>query len=277
MISVKSFINFMTTNSGLLLLGSANYYAISTFDKYISNRFIKLFFILCITLSKNYILIHAINYMLRHHSYINNTQTQRLSSIKEKYKGEFHINIIQSSIVESLAIVYIQTILPLHSNILYDIITFIPKSLLFELIFDFFHYWTHRYMHYNKTLYRYSHKKHHTYKYPTTYITFYQHPLDIILTNAIPLFLTLYILKRYFVISYYLFTIINTYKTHTEIAGHSGKDVHKSSSFPQCMWLVKLLNIELYTHDHDKHHSKSSQCNYSKRFIIWDKIFKTYK
>ena len=47
-----------------------------------------------------------------------------------------------------------------------------------------------------------------------------------------------------------------------------------TSSFPQCIWLPRLFNIELYTEDHDLHHSRNN-CNYSKRFSLWDKIFKT--
>jgi sterol desaturase/sphingolipid hydroxylase (fatty acid hydroxylase superfamily) len=40
--------------------------------------------------------------------------------------------------------------------------------------------------------------------------------------------------------------------------------------------LPKWLNIELYCEDHDIHHSVNN-CNYSKRFSLWDKVFGTFK
>ncbi len=63
-------------------------------------------------------------------------------------------------------------------------------------------------------------------------------------------------------------------KIYMELCGHSGKDI-KTGSFVQCIWLPRLLNIQLYTVDHDNHHSKNN-CNYGKRFSLWDKVFNTY-
>lgn len=61
-----------------------------------------------------------------------------------------------------------------------------------------------------------------------------------------------------------------------EISGHIGKRMHPTSSFSQFIWLPKFFNIELYTEDHDLHHSHNN-CNYSKRFSLWDKVFGTHK
>jgi hypothetical protein len=58
-------------------------------------------------------------------------------------------------------------------------------SFVVEIIFDFFHYWSHRVLHTNKFLYINIHKKHHRYRHPTSLLTFYQDPLDLIITNSI--------------------------------------------------------------------------------------------
>jgi sterol desaturase/sphingolipid hydroxylase (fatty acid hydroxylase superfamily) len=58
-------------------------------------------------------------------------------------------------------------------------------------------------------------------------------------------------------ISYKQFNFLLVYKEYIEICG------------PEC------LGIQLHTEDHDLHHT-SSQCNYGKRFCLWDKVFGTY-
>lgn len=72
-----------------------------------------------------------------------------------------------------------------------------------------------------------------------------------------------------------MINLIMIYKIFIEISGHSGKKI-KATSFPQFMWLPKIFDIELRTEDHDLHHTLNN-CNYSKRFKLWDKIFSTYK
>ena len=154
-----------------------------------------------------------------------------------------------------------------------DILFFIPKSFVFELIFDFFHYSTHRILHEYSFLYIHIHKKHHKYSYPMPILTFYHNPLDLIITNSIPQILTLVIFPY---ISPFQFSVILTYKSFIEISGHSSKKLYPSGSFSQFIWLPRLLDISLYTEDHTLHHAINN-CNYSKRFSIWDKIFHTYK
>ena len=124
-----------------------------------------------------------------------------------------------------------------------------------------------------KYIYKFLHKKHHTFKHPIAIITFYQDPIDLIITNSIPTIISLLLFPY---ISYLQFNYITIYKIFTEICGHSGKKSYPTSSFLQFMWLPKFLKIELYTEDHDLHHSLNN-CNYSKRFSLWDKIFNTYK
>jgi sterol desaturase/sphingolipid hydroxylase (fatty acid hydroxylase superfamily) len=150
------------------------------------------------------------------------------------------------------------------------LITFIPRSFLFELIFDFFHYWIHRISHY-RYLYRF-HKTHHKYPSPNSWTTFYMHPIDLVLSYSIP-FLISSLLVPFNSLE---FAVLTVYMAYQEIAGHLGKEIYPSSCFAQCVWLPRALNIELYTEDHHNHH-RSNNCNYSKRFIIWDKIFGTFK
>jgi len=90
---------------------------------------------------------------------------------------------------------------------------------------------------------------------------------------SIPTLIAFYILPYKFTI--FQKHLILNYKIFIELSGHTGKQIN-ASSFPLCIWLPKFFGIELCTKDHHKHHSQGN-CNFSKRFTIWDKIFKTYK
>jgi sterol desaturase/sphingolipid hydroxylase (fatty acid hydroxylase superfamily) len=125
----------------------------------------------------------------------------------------------------------------------------------------------------NDKIYKYLHKKHHKFKHPIAITTFYQEPFDLIITNSLPTILSLLIVPH---LTYLQFHFIIVYKNFIEISGHSGKILYPVSSFPQFMWLPKWLRIDLYCEDHDYHHSFNN-CNYSKRFSLWDKVFNTYK
>jgi len=70
-----------------------------------------------------------------------------------------------------------------------------------------------------------------------------------------------------------MYNLIIVYKIFLEISGHTGKKFN-SSSFPQFIWLTKIFKIKLITEDHDNHHKKNN-CNYSKRFMLWDIVFGT--
>jgi len=189
--------------------------------------------------------------------------------------NEFDRNVFVSTIVETGTFITAMTLLSNKVNILYDLLLFIPVSFLFEIIFDFFHYWSHRIIHNNAFLYKNIHNKHHHYIYPTTILTFYQDPFDLILTNSIPFLLTIRILScMYINISMFTLSMLVVYKSYIEISGHTGKKLYPSGSFPQFIWLPKLFGIQLYTEHHDYHHIHT-KCNYSKRFILWDKVFGT--
>lgn len=146
----------------------------------------------------------------------------------------------------------------------------IPYLFVFDIVFDLFHYWTHRVCHSIPFLYRNVHKTHHG-TYPIhAAVTFQHHPLDLILTNLIPLLLSSFIVH----LDPFTVTLLLWYKTMQEIAGHSGK-LLKGSSFIPCIWLSRWLGIELYSHNHDLHH-RLPAWNFSKRFSLWDKVFGTF-
>ena len=264
MISYKSIINFFIVNFFLLIMGTVNYFILTFFQ----NCYVKNIVTFFVTIQKNYMLITTIDKVLQSRDNISDDHPT------ESYVGEFHVNVLMSSIIESVCVYQIGNVLQ-HSMGYIDLIYFIPVSFIFEIMFDLFHYITHRIMHHN-FFYKYSHKKHHKFPHPSSITTYYQHSFDIIITNVIPTFLTLYIMSQYICISYYMFTLINMYKTYIEIAGHCGKHLVNTASFPQFIWLPRIFNIELHTKDHDLHHSINN-CNYAKRFSLWDKLFGTFK
>ena len=186
---------------------------------------------------------------------------------------QFHfVDFIKTSLIETLSFYLLITYISTNTlSIQNDIIYFIPHTFLFELIFDFGHYCTHRIIHSIPLLYQIIHKKHHN-DYYININTSYNHTIsDYILTNTLPLLLAGYMIPS----SVYMYNLIFWYKNLIEFSGHTGKN-NKSGSFPQCIWIPKILNIELYTTDHNTHHTNPNY-NFSKRFSIWDKLFDTYK
>jgi sterol desaturase/sphingolipid hydroxylase (fatty acid hydroxylase superfamily) len=263
MISIKSLWIFISLNA---FLCSFSYIEYKLDNHHLLNNIISIVF-------KNYFFINFIDHILKNVDYINNDS--RIIPV-EKFYHEFDLFVLTTSIFEASSNMIIKKyMIQNNSNILYDLIIFIPYSFLFEILYDLFHYLGHRLSH-SKYLYKYFHKFHHTYPYPITILTFYQHPVDLFLLNSIPMFLSFYLLNTIFLKpSLYMFKIITTFKTFIEISGHSGKNPN-GSSFIQFFWLPKIFGFELKTKDHDLHHTLNN-CNYSKRFSLWDNFFKTYK
>lgn len=256
--SITSILIFFLLNGIMLSTGSI-FYLLANMNVYM---------LPIITIIKNFLLLGALEKVTHKKEDIGIRQIPI-----EDYKGEFMLNVINASCIESIG-TYIAKCYILSELININmLIYFIPISFIFELIFDFFHYWSHYYMHKNAFLYKHSHKKHHKFKYPIASTAFYQHSFDLLFTNVLPILGSLYVLSFFINISFHMFCIMNMYKTYIEIGGHIGKKT-AASSFPQCIWLPRIFGIELYTDDHDNHHSKNN-CNYSKRFIIWDKLFGT--
>ena len=150
-------------------------------------------------------------------------------------------------------------------------------SFFIELSFDLFHYIAHYMAHKIPYIYVNFHKTHHQIHYPTSITAFYQHPVDYTMSNVIPLIMSFRLVFTYliFTLTPYQLILILTYKTHIEISGHCGKQ-NNTPSFPQFIFFPKMLGISLYTKNHDRHHTENN-CNYSKRFIIWDKLFGTFR
>jgi len=249
MLSLKSIYNFFILNFILSIVGITGYFINSL------NPLIILLFIIL----KDYGLLYLIDYGTQ-----NKQAIGKRKEIKESYFMEFDSHLI-GAILECGYTSLLFNSLPTSFNIFY----YILNSFIFEIIFDFFHYWSHRLLH-HPYLYKHIHIVHHKFKNPNSKSSFYHHPLDLILTNVIPILLTLYL----YPVDQLTFSLLMVYKTFIEIAGHTGKKIN-ASSFVQFKWLPQILGIDLKTEGHDLHHSRN-KCNYGKRFKLWDKVFGTY-
>lgn len=276
MISASSFKNFLFINGFMFSIGFLGHYLSQSLNHTIS---IEILTIMSVFLLRNIFFIEFIQHHLKNKENIHPRFTKKEDYL-ETYPNEFTLHIFSSTTIETLTYLFIKHRMPqfqTHNHpsaiiTVKEILYFIPQSFLFELIFDFFHYWTHRILHSNKFLYTHIHKKHHKFNYTIPILTFYHHPLDLVITNSIPQIITLCIFPS---ISLFQYNVILTYKTFIEICGHSGKKSYPIGSFTQFIWLPRFFHISLYTEDHALHHS-SNYCNYSKRFSLWDKQFETY-
>ncbi|KAG6610286.1 fatty acid hydroxylase [Phytophthora cinnamomi] len=149
---------------------------------------------------------------------------------------------------------------------------FIPKSLLFEVVFDFFHFTMHWVCHYSTWLYKNVHKRHHLHLHPCPLSTYEQDGVDLCLTNVLPFCLAW---GLSFPFSDFQLHLLFAYKTYVEVAGHSGLEI-KGFSFPQMPLVNNFTSICLRVHDHDLHHTHP-RWNFAKRFSLWDKLFRTFR
>jgi sterol desaturase/sphingolipid hydroxylase (fatty acid hydroxylase superfamily) len=177
---------------------------------------------------------------------------------------------VSSACIESIAFYIMWMNANQTTAILHEMIWFIPISFTFEIVFDFFHYCMHRISHTYRPLFKHFHAIHHSQHKINVLTTFHHHPIDLIITNTIPLLLT----SRIVPLNTFTLTAIFWYKTWIELGGHVGKDV-RSPSFPQCIWMPQILGMELNARDHEMHHIQPN-CNFSKRFSLWDRLFGTF-
>eukprot|EP01084_Bolivina_argentea_P092981 167243_1 len=164
-------------------------------------------------------------------------------------------------------------------DILYQITMFILQMFVWEVWFDFGHYWAHRFAHYSKTLYALGHCSHHESVSPDAWDGFNITPDDVFLTTIIPHFgsmLLTYLLfgKRTF--SLFEWHLLVSYKALFEVSGHVGCDF-KGHSFPIFPPLACYLGIDLETAAFHSMHHVYYTCNYAKRFALWDSVFNTIK
>lgn len=263
----KRITNFLFVNGAIIFMSMLQHAFVSKYEYEMPLVVFPAF------IARNYALLYMIEYGTKNKPQI--SDKDNTGKPEESYKNEFHVNVITSTAVESITHFFIMkyTVYPAtESNIIYDMLSFIPHSFFYEIVFDFFHYLGHRMLH-HKFVYKFLHKKHHKFQHPIAITTFYQDPVDLFLTNSIPTFMAFAICPP---ASWFQFHMILIYKSFIEISGHTGKLSYPTSSFPQCIWLPKYLGIELYTEDHDLHHSANNG-NYAKRFSLWDKVFGTYK
>lgn len=187
-------------------------------------------------------------------------------------EGEFVYHLVQASAIEA-ATTYIIVPQNTNPNYLYVAGAFIPMSFAFNVLFDFFFYWGHRALHLSHSPW---HKIHHHHIHLKPSIAFYQDPIDILLTITVPFLLAAQIVQAVYPLCSFEIALLVTYKIFVELCGHSGHASRPTSSFPQFIWLPKILNMELYSEDHNLHHTKPD-CNYSKQFSLWDKVFGTFQ
>jgi sterol desaturase/sphingolipid hydroxylase (fatty acid hydroxylase superfamily) len=179
--------------------------------------------------------------------------------------------VLQSTFMDFLTVHLLHNLVRTHESPLLTFLYFIPLSFVYELVFDFFHYVTHRFIHQNPCLYRWIHKTHHQSRHINAYTTLIQHPADLLITNVLPLCLaSLLIPTSSLFIHIYMY-----YKSVVEVGGHIGRR-SKTPCFPQFVWIPLCTGITLYAHDHACHHA-FPHTNYSKRFALWDKLFGTYR
>lgn len=270
MISYKSFLTFVFLNTMLLFMSFITYLFASNIGSYICGFIFMLI--------KNFFYIVGIEHGVSQ----SNKKHSKTEHIQKFSKFDFNstMDLVLASAVDIVVFWEVSKFIGISKNVnyFYSFLTFIPISFAVEVIFDFFHYWMHRMVHEFSFIYKFIHKKHHSENNLSAIVTFHQDPIDYILTNLIPILISLTFVKYVFCVEYNLLTysMIITYKEFLEVAGHVDIISKKSFSFPQFIWLPKFCGIELTQSAHHNHH-KHVTCNYSKRFSLWDKVFKTYK
>ena len=236
LISQKSLKNFIFINGILLYLGICQQILVSYFE----NQFLSVFWIF---VCRNYLLLHLVDI-----GTWNKPRIHEENMPTEIYKGEFHVNVLSATCVEALTYIFVESSSLSSSSsslsssssssygMIYDIFFFIPVSFAFEICFDFFHYIGHRMLHHTY-VYKFMHKKHHKFQHPISITTFYQHPMDLLITNTMPTILSLYLLgfgsssSSSSYISYNQFHCMILYKNFVEISGHCGRDLYPVCSF----------------------------------------------
>ncbi len=277
MISFPSFLRFSFSNIFLLSLGTYEYFH---YDYNLNNSIFYQFICLyAIAIFRNMLLFSIIDTVTDKYKYINDKSR---TIPHEKYENEFIFNFLRLIFIETSGVFflpYVFSFSPTESYNLFYLLSqewcpFLFKSFFLEIIFDLFHYLNHRVLHEIPFLYKNIHKYHHSHPNPNLWSIYQHNSFDFLFTNTLPLYISLYIGLHFFSFSILQLKMLIIMKIAVEFFGHCGKDIYKTGSFFQCIWLPKIFGIELYVKDHDLHHSKNN-CNYSKRFSLWDKIFET--
>lgn len=259
----QKIIQYLEKNQNkLLVLIKLNFIA------FINGYILKFVFNNFILFTIGIILMHFIVYNIVFYSI---SGKKLLPEMKNQYKIQSRdlIYIILWAIIEGISYQFVN--LKKCDNLFYNLLTFLPVTFLFEIIYDFIFYIHHYLAHKNKILYKFLHKKHHQHHNNINLITlYYTDTLDIIINSIYIIFIT-YLIPIY---ELQFFTWI-FHKILVELAGHSATD-DNHSCFSQFIYIPRILDIDLNKADHFLHHI-SHKYNYSKRFSLWDKVFGTYK
>lgn len=243
MISLKSVYHYCFTNGIIIAFAGLHY----------SQPYLFLYLI-----ARNFALIYLIDYM---------TMGRILYTSPT---GIYELYTVQSASLEYMALSLLP---PLHESSAITVITFIPMSFVFEILYDFFYFWVHFSFHLTRCSW---HKDHHEHVDLMPLVAFHHHPLDEILSKIVPFLLTQRIVHVFYRMSALEIALLATYKVYIEITGHISCSSKRTCSFPQCIWLPRALGIELYADDHAMHHRQTG-CNFGKRFTLWDRVFETYR
>lgn len=126
---------------------------------------------------------------------------------------------------------------------------------------DLFFHLTHRFFHW-RVIYPYFHKIHHTYVTTIGIAAEYSHPVEFILSSAIPSSLgCIFLGKHCHFYTYLLWAIVRLMETQD---GHCGYDFSWSP--------YRLIPFSTSASYHDFHHSHNVG-NYSSFFSFWDTLF----
>jgi len=142
--------------------------------------------------------------------------------------------------------------------------TLITAVLFCFFVEDFYFYWFHRFLHWQR-IYKYVHKIHHEHAAPFGIAAEYAHPLETIFlgvgTALGPFLISAYCGLHLFTLLFWLFVrVIQTVEVHT------------GYNFPWSLnnWLPFWGGAEF----HDYHHMAFTN-NYASTFTIWDRVFGT--
>ena len=278
MISLSSFLRFCFSNIFLFTLASYEHYHT---NELLNNSLLYQICAMCsMGLFRNYFLFNTIKNLTKNHISINNNEK---ISPKEDYPNQFTFDFIRITLIESIGTFFIPYILTIKNtyqenhfySYFYEWFLFLFASFYIEIMFDLFHYLNHRLLHEIPFLYKNFHKYHHQHHHPNLMTTYHHNSFDFIFTNTLPLYISIYLYTKLFPLTLFQLKMIVIMKVAVELFGHCGKDIYKTGSFFQCMWFPKIFGFELYVKDHDLHHSKNN-CNYAKRFALWDMVLNTY-
>ena len=103
------------------------------------------------------------------------------------------------------------------------------------------------------------------------YLTHLPNPLTA-QRRQVPLLATLPVIRM---MDRFEYQVLIAYLLVQEFYGHAGCE-HKGRSFGPFPWLPTALGIDLRADDHQWHHI-DGRYNFSKRFILWDIVFGTFR